>query len=47
MKFALPDLGLAKEWIPERPVRSIRHYSKEIVTAFALAIVAAIIIDPL
>ena len=47
MKFALPDFRAAKAWIPERPARFIRHYSKEIVIALALAIVAAVIIDPL
>jgi hypothetical protein len=47
MKFALPDFRAAKGWIPERPARFIRHYSKEIVTALALAIVAAIIVDQL
>jgi len=47
MKFALPDLRAVKAWIPERPARFIHHYSKEIVIAFALAIVAAIIIEPL
>ena len=47
MKFALPDLRAAKAWIPERLARFIRHYSKEIVIALALAIVAALIIDPI
>jgi S1-C subfamily serine protease len=44
MKFALPDF---RSWIPERAARFIRHYSKEIVIALAMAIVAAVIIDPL
>jgi len=47
MKFALRDFRAAKAWIPERAARFIRHYSKEIVIALALAIIAAIIIDPL
>lgn len=46
MKIALPDLRFAKAWIPERLTHFIRHYSKEIGIALALAIVAAIIIDP-
>lgn len=47
MKFALPDFRAAKAWIPERLARFIRHYSKEILIALALAIVAVIIIEPL
>jgi len=47
MKFALPDSRAARAWIPERPARFIRHYFKEIGIALALAIVAAIIIEPL
>jgi S1-C subfamily serine protease len=47
MKIAMPDFRAAKAWIPERPARFIRHYVKEIVIALALAMVAAIIIEPL
>jgi len=47
MKFALPDFRSVKAWIPERLVRFIRHYVNEILIALALAIVAAIIIEPL
>jgi len=47
MKFALPEFRAAKAWITEGPARFIRHWSKELAIASALAIVAAIIIDPL
>lgn len=47
MKFTLPDFRAAKAWIPEQPTRFFRHYSKEIGIALALAIVAAVIIEPL
>jgi S1-C subfamily serine protease len=47
MKFTLFDFKAVKAWIPERAARFIRHYSKEILVALALAIVAAIIIEPL
>jgi S1-C subfamily serine protease len=45
MRFAFPKFRAIKAWIPERPARFIRHYSKEIAIALALAIVAAVIIE--
>src|SRR5271167_1435356 len=47
MKFTLSDLGLLKPWISERLGRGVRQYPKEIAIALAVAIVAAIIIDPI
>jgi S1-C subfamily serine protease len=45
MKNVLPDSRAVKSWILEHPARFIRHWSKEIAIAFALALVAAIMID--
>jgi len=46
MKFAFPNFRLAGAWIPERLTHFIRHYFKEIGVALVLAVVAALIIDP-
>jgi hypothetical protein len=47
MKITYPQFRTIKDWIPESITRVLRDYPKEIAIAFGLAIVAAIVVDPI